>query len=55
MLKVSPHFSSQECARCGHIHPDNRPSQAVFVCQRCGLTDNADHNASRVMAKRGIR
>ncbi len=55
VLKVSPQFSSQECARCGHIHPDNRPSQAGFVCQRCGLTDNADHNASRVIAKRGIR
>jgi len=55
VLKVSPQFSSQECARCGHVHPDNRPSQAEFVCQRCGLTDNADHNASRVIAGRGIR
>ena len=55
VLKVSPQFSSQECARCGHIHPDNRPSQAEFVCQRCGLTDNADLNASRVIARRGIR
>ena len=55
VLKISPHYSSQECARCGHIHPDNRPSQAGFVCQRCGLADNADHNASRVIARRGIR
>jgi putative transposase len=55
VIKVSPQFSSQECARCGHIHPDNRPSQAGFVCQRCGLADNADLNASRVIAKRGIR
>ena len=39
VLKVSPQFSSQECARCGHIHPDNRPSLTEFVCQRCGLTD----------------
>ena len=54
-LKIDPHYSSQECARCGHIHPDNRPSQAEFVCQRCGFKDNADHNASLVMAKRGIR
>ena len=29
--------------------------QAEFVCQRCGLTDNADQNASRVIAQRGIR
>ena len=55
VIKVSPHYSSQECARCGHIHPDNRPSRAEFVCQRCGLTDNADYNASRVIARRGIR
>ncbi|MHB1899777.1 MAG: zinc ribbon domain-containing protein [Leptospirillum sp.] len=55
MIKVPPQFSSQECAQCGHIHPDNRPSQAEFVCQRCGLTDNADQNASRVIAQRGIR
>ncbi|MHB1747076.1 MAG: RNA-guided endonuclease InsQ/TnpB family protein, partial [Leptospirillum sp.] len=55
VIKVPPHYSSQECAHCGHIHPDNRPSQAEFVCQRCGLTDNADQNASRVIAQRGIR
>jgi len=55
VIKVPPQYSSQECARCGHIHPDNRPSQAEFVCQRCGLKDNADQNASRVIAQRGIR
>ena len=55
VIKVSPQYSSQECVRCGHIHPDNRPSRAEFVCQRCGLKDNADHNASRVIARRGVR
>ena len=55
VIKVPPQYSSQECARCGHIHPDNRPSQAEFVCQRCGLKENADQNASRVIAQRGIR
>ena len=55
VIKVPPQFSSQECAQCGHIHPDNRPTQAEFVCQRCGLKDNADQNASRVICKRGIR
>ncbi len=55
VLKVSPHNSSQECARCGHVHPNNRPSQAEFVCQRCGHKDNADQNASHVIARRGIR
>ncbi|MHB8543234.1 MAG: RNA-guided endonuclease InsQ/TnpB family protein, partial [Leptospirales bacterium] len=55
VIKVPSQFSSQECARCGNIHPDNRPSQAEFVCQRCGLKDNADRNAGLVIAKRGIR
>jgi putative transposase len=53
-LLVPPHHSSQECAVCGHIHPDNRPTQSRFVCQRCGQTDHADHNASRVIARRGV-
>jgi len=53
-VKVSPRGSSQECARCGHTHPDNRPSQAVFVCQRCGHTGNADDNAARIIKARGI-
>ncbi|MCL4462091.1 MAG: transposase [Nitrospirae bacterium] len=55
VIRVPPHHSSQECARCGHVHPDNRPSRAAFVCQRCGHVDNADQNASRVIARRGIR
>ncbi|MCL5284157.1 MAG: transposase [Nitrospirae bacterium] len=58
VIKVSPKFSSQECARCGHIHPDNQPSQAEpckIGCQRCGQRDNADRNAGLVIAKRGIR
>ncbi|MGC8808526.1 MAG: RNA-guided endonuclease InsQ/TnpB family protein, partial [Thiomonas sp.] len=53
-LSVPAHHTSQECAACGHIHPDNRPEQAVFVCQRCGHQDNADHNAARIIAKRGV-
>jgi putative transposase len=39
---------------CPFIAPDNRPSQAEFVCQRCGHRDNADHNAAGVIAQRGI-
>ena len=30
-------------------------TQAEFVCQRCGLKDNANQNASRVIAQRGIQ
>ena len=53
-LDVPPHNSSQECAACGHIRKDNRLSQAVFVCQRGGYSDNADRHASQVIAQRGV-
>ena len=55
VVKVPPHQSSQECAKCGHIHPDNRLSQSEFVCKICGYSENADFNAAKVIAKRGIK
>lgn len=55
VLKVPPHYSSQECALCEYTHKDNRVKQDLFVCQRCGHTDNADHNAAVVLAKRGVK
>ncbi len=55
VMEVPPHHSSQECSACGHTHPDNRPTQAEFVCQCCGHSDNADGNASRVIKLRGVR
>ncbi|WP_193727635.1 RNA-guided endonuclease InsQ/TnpB family protein [Paraburkholderia franconis] len=45
--------TSQECSRCGHIHPDNREG-ARFVCRRCGLEAHADHNAACNIKARGI-
>ncbi|HEX8883524.1 MAG TPA: transposase [Noviherbaspirillum sp.] len=54
VIAVPPHCTSQECCRCGYIHPDNRSTQSRFVCQRCGHTENADTNAAKVQKKRGI-
>jgi putative transposase len=54
-IKVDHKYSSQECGECGHTHPDNRPSQAEFVCQACGHRDHADLNAARVIKMRGVR
>jgi len=54
-LKVSAHYSSQECADCGHIHPSNRKTQASFECQKCGRKENADKNAADVLQKRAIK
>ncbi len=48
-------YSSQTCAVCGHVSLDNHPSQAEFVCLRCGHVDNADHNATVVIAARGVQ
>lgn len=52
VFKVNEAHTSQECANCGHIHKDNRKSQADFVCVACGHADNADKNASKVIKKR---
>lgn len=55
VIEVSPFYSSQECAACGHVHQDNRVSQAEFVCLSCGNTDHADHNAAKVISLRGVK
>ena len=55
MFKVPAHHTSQECADCSHIHPDNRKSQELFICDNCGHTDNADKNAEEVIKKRAIK
>ena len=44
--------TSQTCPRCGYRDPHNRESQAVFKCQRCTFTDNADFTASRIVRNR---
>jgi IS605 OrfB family transposase len=44
---VDARYTSQKCSRCGHISKSNRTSQAVFKCTHCGLSLNADLNASR--------
>ena len=55
VFKINPTYTSQECAKCGHTHPDNRKSQELFVCGNCGNADNADNNASLVIKKRAIK
>lgn len=55
VIEVPPHHSSQECSACGFTHPDNRLSQAAFVCLRCNHTENADNNAAKIIRERGVR
>ncbi|HXP96931.1 MAG TPA: transposase [Telmatospirillum sp.] len=54
LVRVPARHTSQECSRCGHISPDNRPSQDRFVCQACGYAANADHNAAENIRRRGV-
>jgi putative transposase len=61
-IEVPAAFTSQTCARCGHCDRANRPKkdadgnplQAVFRCVRCGYEANADQNASKIIALRGM-
>lgn len=46
-VEVNPAYTSQECNKCGQTSRENRESQAVFLCIRCGHTANADTNAAR--------
>ena len=54
VVTVPAAYSSQECSRCGHTSPDNRPERARFVCTACGFAAHADINAACVLAHRGM-
>lgn len=54
VIKVSPHFSSQTCSKCGHTSAENRQKKA-FQCIQCGFSSDADFNASCVLKGRGVR
>src|SRR2546421_8937393 len=43
---VDPRNTSRTCHVCGHCAKENRKSQALFCCVKCGYTDNADRNAA---------
>ena len=57
-VTVSAAYTSQTCPRCGYQDRDNRPKQPDgdgfkmdrFRCLNCGHGDDADLNASRVIA-----
>jgi len=53
LVAVPAQYTSQTCAECGHRAAENRPSRAVFRCERCGERAHADVNAARVIARRG--
>lgn len=44
---VQPEYTSQTCYICGHISKNNRRTQADFICESCGYSDDADINSAR--------
>jgi putative transposase len=52
VVLVNPKNTSRECYACGHIAKENRKSQSEFVCVNCSHFDNADSNASKIIARR---
>lgn len=54
VLLVNPAYTSQKCSCCGFVSATNRTSQALFVCQECGFTCNADLNAALNLKAAGL-
>ena len=55
IIEVDPKNTSRRCSSCGHVAQENRESQAVFLCKKCGHSDNADHNAAINILERALR
>ena len=55
IVEVDPKNTSRRCSSCGHVAQENRESQAVFLCKKCGHSDNADHNAAINILDRALR
>ena len=49
-VSVNPSWSSLDCHVCGSR---GARQGAVFACEKCGLVDDADHNAAVNIKKRG--
>ena len=55
VIEVDPRNTSRRCSSCGHVARENRESQAVFLCKKCGHEDNADRNAAINILDRALR
>jgi putative transposase len=45
ILFIDPQYTSQRCAKCGHVSKENR-SGKLFECTFCAHVDHADINAA---------
>ena len=55
LVIVPAAYTSQACHKCGHVAKENRESQAVFHCVKCGYEANADVNAAMNILGRALR
>jgi putative transposase len=53
-IEIHPAYTSVTCSKCGHKDKENRQSQALFLCTKCDHKENADVNASSMVAGKGI-
>jgi putative transposase len=53
VIFVDPRNTSRTCPSCGHCAQGNRPNQATFRCQSCGLAGLADLIAALNIRVRG--
>lgn len=54
VITIKPNYTSQRCHKCGCIDKSSRDTQEKFKCTTCGYECNADVNASRNIAIKGI-
>lgn len=55
LVQVNPAYTSQTCSQCRYVAAENRESQAVFHCQQCDYTINADINAAINILEAGLQ
>ncbi len=54
LVVVPAAYTSQTCHKCGYVTKENRESQAVFHCVKCGYEANADVNAAENILDRAL-
>jgi putative transposase len=53
VVKVSPNYTSQDCSSCGH-REKHALSVREFVCTKCGVWHQRDHNAAKNILARAL-
>ncbi|MGW4895459.1 zinc ribbon domain-containing protein, partial [Kitasatospora sp. NPDC004240] len=54
VIAVDPRNTSRTCTECGHVAPENRPTQEKFHCVACGHTANADTVGATNVLRAGL-